>query len=156
MAWQAQIISQQENPVPNGTVYIDVRFSDGDRAFVKGYKLSPGQFASADDVLAFIANETNQIGALYDAAAALDLTTTIRSTPKVVTNFQARSILMQMGLFEAVDAYCKATGGEVLQAWEYANNFYRTGGLVTSLAPVFGLDDAALDAVFQAASQIEA
>lgn len=157
MTWTASLGTPRDNSVPNGSVYLPVTFSDdAGRSFTREYKLTAGQFGSADDIATFVANEVDQLAALYDAAAQLENATALKSTPRVVTNFQARAALMAIGLFDQVDAYCKATGGATLQAWEYANNFYRNGALVNGLAPVFGLTPEQVDELFRQAAQIEA
>lgn len=78
--------------------------------------------------------------------------------PAEVTMFQARAVLLQAGLFDAVDAAMKALGPKSveLQAWEYANHFTRHGALVTAMAAQLGLTDAQLDDMFRAAALIEA
>ena len=78
------------------------------------------------------------------------------AVPAAVTNFQARAVLMQMGLFDAVNAALQAQGGMSWQAWEQANEFTRNGALLNQMAEQFGLTPAALDALFIAAAQIEA
>jgi len=75
--------------------------------------------------------------------------------PTAVTNFQARAAFMAADLFEQVDGAVRAQGGAAFQAWEYANEFTRTGALVTGLAAL-GITDAQLDDLFRAAARIEA
>jgi hypothetical protein len=156
MAWTANIGAARPNPVPSDSLMVPITFTNGDITFTKEFKFTVDTMQSAEDVAAFAANEANKIGAMYEAAAQLENVTTIQSTPRVVTNFQARAALMAVGLFDAVDAYCKQAGGATFQAWEYANNFYRTGALVNGLAPQFGLTEADLDTLFQQAALIEA
>jgi hypothetical protein len=162
MAWTASIGAARTNPVPSDSLMVPITFTNGEITFEKEFKFTSDTMQSAEDVAAFAANEANKIGAMYEAAAQLENVTTIQSTPRVVTNFQARAVMMQIptsegrNLFVDVDDYCKAAGGTVLQAWEYANNFYRTGALVNGLAPVFGLTESQLDELFQQAALIEA
>jgi hypothetical protein len=156
MTWTATIGAARPNPVPSDSLWVPITFTNGETTFTKEFKFTSETMQSADDVAAFAANEANKLGAMYEAAAQLENVTTLQSTPRVVTNFQARAALMAVGLFDAVDAYCKNEGGTVFQAWEYANNFYRTGALVNGLAPVFGLSETQLDDLFRQAALIEA
>lgn len=162
MIWQANIIGQRENSVPDGAIYVTAQFTaDGREPITREFKFMAGQFAGAEDMLAHIANEASKIAALDEASVNLTQLTTLVSTPRLVTNFQARAAMMRVEvgegtLFDMVDAYCKNAGGAALQAWEYANNFYRDGVFVTSMAPAFGLTDEAVDELFRQASQIEA
>ena len=41
------------------------------------------------------------------------------------------------------------------QAWEYANNFYRSSTLITTMAAVLAVDEATIDALFTSAAQIQ-
>lgn len=78
--------------------------------------------------------------------------------PPEVTMFQARAVLLQAGLFDAVDAAMQALGNRSVewQAWEYANHFTRHGPLVNAMAHSLGLTDAQVDDMFRAAAKIEA
>lgn len=151
MTWTATIVSARDNPTPTGFLGVTVRFADGARSFDRDYKVS----GSASEIEAFVQTQLNTVEATYEALTALpDLS--LEAVPHRVTNFQARAALRQAGLFDAVDAHCKQAGGSAWDAWEYANHFYRTGALVLSLAPAFGLSESALDDLFRAAAQIEA
>jgi hypothetical protein len=104
------------------------------------------------------------------AQAEIDAAMTLVGlVPSAVTNFQARAVLLQMpgpgdvgAMFDAIDAALLAgrdagpEGRVAWQAWEYANEITRGGVLVQQMAAAFGLDDAALDALFRAAAGIEA
>jgi hypothetical protein len=94
----------------------------------------------------------------------------LRETPPApdeITNFQARALLMQMAspfrqteedertMFHDADDYCRAAGGAVWQAWEYANVFLRKGLLVQTMKGLWGLSDAQIDSMFAAAARIE-
>jgi hypothetical protein len=85
------------------------------------------------------------------------------AVPHEVTNFQARAVLMSLPgpggvgtMFEAADAALRAQGGTAWQAWEYANNLTRDGELVTTMAAGLGLSPEQVDALFIAASAVEA
>ena len=78
--------------------------------------------------------------------------------PAEVTMFQARAVLLQAGLFDAVNDAMFALGPKAVafQAWEYANTMSRTGALVSAMAAQLGLTGAQVDDMFRAAAQIEA
>lgn len=91
------------------------------------------------------------------------------TVPRTVTNFQARAAMMQVpgstpgtSLFSEVDAAIRAgkdsgpEGAIAFQAWEFANDFYRDGALINALGAGFGQSQADIDALFIAASTIEA
>ncbi len=73
-----------------------------------------------------------------------------------VSNFQARALLIERGLFDEVDAKLKAKGGKALAAWEYASVIYRNSNLVEEIAAELELTDSEIDEMFEAASQITA
>lgn len=76
--------------------------------------------------------------------------------PQSVTLFQGRAALIRTGHFGAVKAFAQAEGGEVWEAFEYANHWYRHGAFVTQLAPQLGLTEADVDDLFRLAATIEA
>lgn len=82
--------------------------------------------------------------------------------PPSVSNYQARTILIQQGLFTKADAAIRAADQTVvanqiaLAAWDYANVFYRTDPLIASMAATLGLSSAQVDALFVAAAQFGA
>jgi len=73
-----------------------------------------------------------------------------------VTNYQTRKTLgaipspINTGktLFDDVDAYCKAQGGDVGMAWEYANVFVRNDPMIKGLGVALNLSADQLDALF--------
>lgn len=85
-----------------------------------------------------------------------------------VTNYQARAVLMRTNgwdgrpLFDAVNDMllankdASAAGRLDWQAWEQANTFSRNGDLISRMGRALKLSDAQLDALFLAASKIEA
>lgn len=77
--------------------------------------------------------------------------------PKSVTNYQARAALIQMNLFEAVNAYIQTLGpsDQAFQAWEYANHVYRDSPFINGLGPIFGLTSEQIDALFVLAATID-
>ena len=81
----------------------------------------------------------------------------IPPVPVEVSRFQARAALMQAGLLSQADAAVAASGNALLQlAWADAVSFKRNSPGIASLAPALGLDDADLDDLFRAASEIVA
>ncbi|MBB3997193.1 hypothetical protein [Aureimonas pseudogalii] len=80
------------------------------------------------------------------------------SVPETVTMRQARLALLRAGLLKrATDAMAALPGdaGEAaLIEWEYATSLRRDHPLVAGLGRTLGLDDATIDNLFRAASQI--
>lgn len=78
--------------------------------------------------------------------------------PQSVTAFQAKAALLQAGLLPQVKAMMAdpATPEIAVLAWEEALTFERQSPTVQSLGSALGLDSAALDALFTAASKITA
>lgn len=76
--------------------------------------------------------------------------------PATITNFQARQVLKAAGLFEAVDAAVRASGGVLLDAWEYGGGFDRDSPSLSALAQSLGLTDAQVDDLFRQGATIRA
>jgi hypothetical protein len=82
--------------------------------------------------------------------------------PAQITNAQARYILRRtptatagVTLFDAVDAAAKAQGGDLLDFWDYANDFYRSSPAVLALAGALGVTSQQLDDLFRAAAGVQ-
>lgn len=120
----------------------------------------PGTTALLAQVEA-LTNDLAAMTAARDAALAAVPPTpaadTIDGVPQVVTNYQARAALIGVGLFEQVDSAVKAQGPATAayQAWEYANQVYRTSDLIVGLGQALGLTSEQIDALFVAAARIE-
>ena len=80
------------------------------------------------------------------------------SKPKAVTMRQARLALLQAGLLSTVNtavANMPGAAGEAARIeWEYSGEVQRDKALVQALAPVLGLNDAQLDALFMTAAAL--
>ena len=80
--------------------------------------------------------------------------------PKVtlVSSFQARAALYQMGLLDDVEALMASPSADPLAklAWSNATEFRRNSPTVESMKPLLGLTDAQLDDLFRFASTIYA
>ncbi len=79
--------------------------------------------------------------------------------PSSVTMRQGREMLIRMGLDEAVEAAIDAIVDPIARkiarnAWEKSNDLERHNGLVVQIAPVLGLSDAQVDALFRAAARL--
>lgn len=73
----------------------------------------------------------------------------------MVTNYQARAALIAAGKFDATDAAVRASGDTLtIQAWDYANNFYRDSAFITAMAGVLKMASADVDALFVAAGAV--
>lgn len=86
------------------------------------------------------------------------LPTTVQPPIMVVTMRQARLALLQAGLLQTVnDAVASmpgAAGEDARIEWEYSQEVQRDKQLVLALAPVLGLSEAQLDALFVAAAAL--
>lgn len=76
----------------------------------------------------------------------------------VVSRFQARAVLRQMGLREQVDAIMAAPDADplALDAWQDAQEFRRLSPTIIALADKLNLSDGQVDDMFKQAAQIEA
>lgn len=76
--------------------------------------------------------------------------------PASVSMFQARAVLWQMGMYEAVDQALQTAGGVNLLAWEYAVEVRRDSPLVSAMADQLSLTLEQVDEMFRTASTITA
>ena len=77
--------------------------------------------------------------------------------PQVITNFQARAVLIGQGYFDDVNDFVAGLGdATATAAWEYANEVTRNGALVAAVQAALGLTSQEMDALFVAAAGIEA
>ena len=78
--------------------------------------------------------------------------------PQVVSMRQARLALLVAGLLAAVNTAIAAMPGAAGEAarieWEYSGEVHRDKALIQALAPVLGLTDAQLDALFVTAAAL--
>lgn len=81
--------------------------------------------------------------------------------PDVVSNFQARAVLLQIPgatpgstLLDDVNAWVTAQGGLAYQAWEYGIEVRRDSALIAAAGVQFGLSEAQLDQLFITAATI--
>lgn len=78
--------------------------------------------------------------------------------PAEVTMRQARRALLDVGMLELVPQKIsllpEPQRSRALIDWEYSSTVQRHNGFVAALAPMLGLNDAALDALFIAASKV--
>ncbi len=92
---------------------------------------------------------------IYDAEPSV-----VVPVPAEVTMRQARLALLAAGKLAAVDAAINALPDPpktaALIEWEYSNSVRRDSQFVALLGPALGLDAAALDALFVAASKLSA
>jgi hypothetical protein len=80
--------------------------------------------------------------------------------PAKVTNAQARYVLRRTPygegtLFDAVNAAAQAQGGDILDFWEYGNEFYRDSPAILGLAAALEISSAQLDDLFRAAEGVQ-
>lgn len=80
--------------------------------------------------------------------------------PTVVSNYQARTVLIERGYLAKVDAALRGADQTVvanqiaLAAWDYANTFERGSPIIAAMAQLLGLAPADVDELFIAASQV--
>jgi hypothetical protein len=80
--------------------------------------------------------------------------------PDAVTNYQARTVLIEAGVFAKADAALRGADQTVaanqiaLQAWDYANQFFRNQPIIAAMQAVLGLSDAQVDDLFRAAAKV--
>lgn len=95
----------------------------------------------------------------YDGAAFAAGPRPLPPVPPSVTMRQAREALILASLDEAVEAAIDAIVDPIARkiarnAWEKSNHVERHNGLIPQIAPVLGLGDAAIDALFRVASRL--
>lgn len=74
--------------------------------------------------------------------------------PEVVSRFQAKAALSQMGLLDDAEALVLSQGALAALAWQDISEFRRDSPLVNEIAPQLGLDDQAVDDLFRLAATI--
>jgi len=74
--------------------------------------------------------------------------------PSTVAAWQGKAWLLQQGQLPAAEAAAQAAGGVALLAFQHAAEWHRDSALISVLAAALGLDAAATDAAFIAASKI--
>jgi hypothetical protein len=149
MAWMATVISTTENPVPNDSVNVVVRFTDGARTFDKSYKVTNAE----GWVENFLTSELTRVEANYAALQQLpDISD--QAIPHRVENFQFRLVLHNRGSLTAVNTFLQTQDPIYREAWERANYFYRNGGLITLLRTQFTVSEEELDQMFIEAAAI--
>ncbi len=83
---------------------------------------------------------------------------TATQVPRSVPMRQARLALLNNGMLPTVNAAIAAMTGSAGEAarieWEYSQEVQRNKALVQQLAPVLGLNDAQLDALFMYAATL--
>lgn len=105
------------------------------------------------------AGNTVSIGCFYVPADGSylpppDPPTMPEPVPEVISRFQARAALFQMGLLDDAEALVVSQGDLAAMAWQDMFEFRRDSPLVNSVAPQLGLDEGALDNLFRLAATI--
>ena len=77
--------------------------------------------------------------------------------PQVISPFQAKALLMQLGMFDEVEAYMARpdTDPIVKLAWNVAQEFQRASPSLVLLQQVLSLTDEEVDEMFRQASRIK-
>lgn len=80
----------------------------------------------------------------------------INVVPSEIQMWQARAILIRMGLLSQVNQAIANSGNlEIQNAWEYAPNVVRKSAFVATMAAALGLDDATIDNLFIEGAKIK-
>ena len=61
MAWNATIVALLENPMPNDTRNLIVRYTDGVRTINRTYNIHPENFPTVDVTISFIQEQINKL-----------------------------------------------------------------------------------------------
>lgn len=72
MAWTATITGVLENPVPNDTRNVIVRYTDGLRVINRTYNIHPENFPSVDTTLSFIKEQVDRLNAFDQTVVSLE------------------------------------------------------------------------------------
>lgn len=72
MAWVATITGVLENPVPNDTRNVIVRYTDGVRVINRTYNIHPENFPSVDTTLSFIKEQVDRLNAFDQTVVSLE------------------------------------------------------------------------------------
>jgi hypothetical protein len=90
-----------------------------------------------------------------ERAAILGTVTPGQPAPVTVVSMrQARLALLAAGLLDDANAAVAAAGQAAQIEWEFSNEVRRDNALIAALAGPLGLDDAALDALFEQAATL--
>jgi hypothetical protein len=72
MAWTATITAVLENPVPNDTRNIIVRYTDGTRVINRTYNIHADVFPTVDTTVSFIKAQVDNLNAFDQAVVNLE------------------------------------------------------------------------------------
>ena len=92
----------------------------------------------------------------FSAAQAAQTAANAAGVPQVVTPFQAKAALLQAGLLDTVKAAIASAPAITQLAWSDATEFTRDSPTISTMAGALGLTSVQVDALFVAASAIQA
>lgn len=72
MAWTATITAVLENPVPNDTRNVVVRYTDGVREINRTYNIHANSFPTVDTTVSFIKDQVDRLNAFDQAVVNLE------------------------------------------------------------------------------------
>jgi hypothetical protein len=75
--------------------------------------------------------------------------------PWSVTPLQAKTALEDAGLLETIESYMITADKKTKIAWDNTSEFRRDSVLLASISQALGLTDAQVDALFEAAKEVE-
>ena len=80
----------------------------------------------------------------------------VKPVPRVVSAFQAKAALMDAGRLADVETAMAGAGPLAILAWAEATEFHRDSPTISAISAGLGLDQDAVDALFEAAAIIRA
>ena len=117
-----------------------------------------------DGISMFVSNDPNnperQLINEWVKVPGNNITDFVADVPSSVSNYQARTLLIELGLFSMVDKALRGADSSItanqiaLTAWDYANDYYRNSAFVEAMGAVLNLSDKQIDDMFIAASKI--
>lgn len=72
MPWTATIMGVLENPVPNDTRNVVVRYTDGVREINRTYNIHANSFPTVDTTVSFIKDQVDRLNAFDQAVVNLE------------------------------------------------------------------------------------
>lgn len=104
------------------------------------------------ELMGWLPSDVAAIGDIYESGEFVKPLPDPLSAPHTVTMRQARLALLSAGLLDDVSTAIATLPSPQKEAaiieWEYSQEVQRHNGFVSTLAPILGLDDTALDNLF--------
>lgn len=97
-----------------------------------------------------------EVGEVEEAESLEDISDSFEEVPAQISRLQARTILRQHGLLEAVETLLSdpTLDPTIQDAWNHASVFFRHSPIILSMATALELSDEQVDNMFIEASQV--